>query len=64
MPSNFDEFGALADRDYSDVSPEAAENARLLEQAMASEGFNAYNAEWWHYTDSDSYDFCEELPQE
>lgn len=35
MPSNFDEFGALADRDYSDVSPETAENARLLEQAMA-----------------------------
>ena len=64
MPSDFDEFGALADRDYSDASPEAAENARLLETAMESEGFKAYSAEWWHYTDSDRYDFCEELPQD
>lgn len=63
MPSGFDEFSALGDRDYSDVNPEAAENARRLEAAMLSEGFTPYFAEWWHYTDSDSYDFCEELPQ-
>ena len=29
MPSGFDEFSALADRDYSDVSESAAENATL-----------------------------------
>ena len=30
MPSDFDEFAAIADRDYSDVSEAAAANARLL----------------------------------
>lgn len=56
MPSGFDDFTALADRDYSDVSPEAAENARLLEELMTAAGFRPYSAEWWHYTDNDAYD--------
>lgn len=56
MPSDFDDFTALADRDYSDVSPEAAENARLLEELMTAAGFRPYSAEWWHYTDNDAYD--------
>lgn len=55
MPSGFDDFSALADRDYSDVSGEAAENAQILEDAMSSHGFNGYSAEWWHYSDSTSY---------
>lgn len=61
MPTDFDNFTALADRDYSDVSAQAAENARLLEREMAAEGFTGYSAEWWHYTDSDSYDVCDSL---
>ena len=56
MPSDFDDFSSLADRDYSDVSPEAAENARLLEELMTAAGFRPYSAEWWHYTDNDAYD--------
>ena len=56
MPSGFDDFTALADRDYSDVRPEAAENARLLEELMTAAGFRPYSAEWWHYTDNDAYD--------
>ena len=56
MPSGFDEFSALADRDYSDVSHSASENARLLEAAMQAGGFVAYSAEWWHYRDSTVYD--------
>lgn len=55
MPSGFDEFSALADRDYSDVTDEAAANARLLEDAMTAHGFKPYDAEWWHYADEDSY---------
>ena len=55
MPSDFDDFSSLADRDYSDVSPEAAENARLLEELMTAAGFRPYSAEWWHYTDNDAY---------
>ena len=57
MPSGFDEFSPLADRDYSDVSPEAAEHARILERAMVVAGFVPYAGEWWHYADSDSYPY-------
>lgn len=55
MPSDFDDFSVLADRDYRDVSAEAAKNATLLESAMLSNGFSAYSGEWWHYSDTVSY---------
>ena len=55
MPSGFDDFSPLADRDYSDVSPEAAANARLLEDVMVECGFRPYSGEWWHFTDTDDY---------
>ena len=61
MPSDFDTFSALADRDYSDVSAEAQENVRILERAMQAEGFVGYSAEWWHYTDSTPYDVVTEI---
>lgn len=56
MPSGFDEFSALADRDYSDASAEAAANAEKLERLMDAAGFDGYYAEWWHYTDRDGYE--------
>ena len=55
MPTGFDDFSKLADRDYSDCPPEAAKNARLLEDVMTQCGFKPYNAEWWHYSDTDEY---------
>lgn len=55
MPTGFDDFTSQADRDYSDVPPEAAENARILEEAMTAEGFVPYRAEWWHFTDETNY---------
>ncbi len=55
MPSGFDNFSSLADRDYSDVSEEAAEHAALLERAMTVAGFYPYAAEWWHFQDSALY---------
>lgn len=55
MPSGFDEFSALGDRDYSDVSETAGEHARLLESVMDACGFEGYSGEWWHYTDRDAY---------
>lgn len=61
LPSGFDDFSALADRDYSDVSEAAAANARLLEDAMTRAGFAGYSAEWWHYTDTDAYEVVEAL---
>ena len=55
MPTGFDDFSALADRDYSDCTQEARANALLLEQVMISHGFRPYSGEWWHYTDEMSY---------
>jgi D-alanyl-D-alanine dipeptidase len=55
MPSNFDEFGLTADRNYTDVSKEAATNAKLLEYTMKKYGFVPYKNEWWHFDDSTKY---------
>ena len=55
MPTDFDDFTALADRDYSDCPEEAEKNARLLEQVMEKHGFQPYSAEWWHFSDTDEY---------
>ncbi len=60
MPSAFDEFGAAADRDYSDVSAEAAQNAKLLEDTMVKYGFKPYVNEWWHFTDTTEYAVAEQ----
>lgn len=55
LPSGYDDFTALADRDYADVSAEARANAELLEGIMTDCGFKGYSKEWWHFTDVDSY---------
>lgn len=56
MPSAFDEFAAIADRDYSDVSEAAANNSRLLEEVMYRNGFTGYQGEWWDYSDTNRYE--------
>ena len=55
MPTGFDDFTTLADRDYSDCPETAAANARLLEKTMERHGFSGYAGEWWHFSDTDSY---------
>lgn len=55
MPTGFDDFSLMADRDYSDCAAEAAENARLLERIMKECGFKPYSGEWWHFSDENSY---------
>lgn len=55
MPTAFDDFSKLADRDYSDCSQEAAANAMMLEQIMVKHGFQPYHGEWWHFSDTVSY---------
>ena len=55
MPTGFDDFSKLADRDYSDCSKEATDNALFLEQLMIKHGFKPYSGEWWHFTDTQSY---------
>lgn len=56
MPTGFDDFSAYADRDYRDNSEIAADHARLLEEVMKICGFRPYSAEWWHFSDTDSYE--------
>lgn len=56
MPTGFDDFSAMADRDYSDCAPSAAENAQLLESVMEKHGFSGYWGEWWHFNDTQKYD--------
>ena len=55
MPSDYDVFSKLGDRDYADCSPEAKENAELLEKIMKQYGFSGYKEEWWHFSDTDTY---------
>lgn len=59
MPTDFDDFSAKADRDYSDCTEEETANAKILEAAMVSAGFTPYSAEWWHFTDPVSYNVDE-----
>ena len=56
MPTDFDDFTAKANRDYSDVSQEQADHATLLETIMTNCGFKGYSNEWWHYEDVDLYE--------
>ena len=57
MPSDFDEFNARADEDFSDVSKEAAQRARILRRIMFSAGFSGVPDEWWHYDLRDWADY-------
>ena len=62
MPTDFDDFSSLGDRNYWDASLEAREHALVLENAMKVRGFTPYEGEWWHFTDERSYSF-EDLKQ-
>lgn len=55
MPTGFDDFSQKADRDYSDCTAVAANNAQLLEILMEKHGFSGYFGEWWHFSDTTSY---------
>lgn len=51
MPTDFDGFSKLADKDYSDVDKEKVKNAKLLESVMVEYGFKSIYTEWWHFDD-------------
>ena len=57
MPSDFDEFNARADEDFSDVSQEVAKRARILRNLMFNAGFSGVPDEWWHYDLRDWRDY-------
>lgn len=56
MPSQYDDFTSRADRDYSDCTEIAAQNAALLQSVMEKYGFVPYENEWWHFTDRSEYE--------
>jgi len=56
MPTEFDDFSGMADRNYSDCDPAAAENAILLQNLMEKYGFSGYYGEWWHFNDTTRYE--------
>ena len=55
MPTGFDDFSVKANRDYSDCTAEETNNAQLLEILMEKHGFTGYFGEWWHFSDTVSY---------
>ncbi|MBR7122692.1 MAG: D-alanyl-D-alanine carboxypeptidase family protein [Oscillospiraceae bacterium] len=55
MPSGFDDLSSKADRDYSDCTAEAAENAKLLQSLMEQNGFTGNADKWWQFTDTMEY---------
>ncbi len=56
VPTDFDDFSPKADRDYSDCTQVQRENAQRLQTAMENGGFTGYFMEWWHFTDTDTYE--------
>lgn len=61
MPTDFDAFGLKADREYSDCTDKAADNARMFEKIMLECGFTPYEKEWWHYSDTKSYEVSKDF---
>ena len=55
MPTGFDDFSALADRDYSDCNETATANAMLLQETMEAHGMSGYFGEWWHFNNDNRY---------
>lgn len=64
MPTGFDDFSPLADRDYSDAPEPARSHALILERAMEAAGFSGYFAEWWHYSDGTEWPYEDLLEAE
>ena len=57
MPTEFDDFTAKADRNYSDIEDEeAVKNVMILQEAMGNNGFTGYQGEWWDYSDTVEYE--------
>lgn len=53
MPTEFDEFSPRAAHGYGGLDPARIENRRILKEAMAAQGFYAFDREWWHYSHGD-----------
>ncbi len=61
MPTDFDDFSYLADRNYDDCPEMNGQNALILQEVIERHGFTGYFSEWWHFTDCDSYEVEQEF---
>jgi D-alanyl-D-alanine dipeptidase len=57
MPTPFDEFSERASHNYQHLPEEVKRNRDILKNIMTKNGFNKYDAEWWHYNHIESLDF-------
>ncbi len=58
MPSTFDDFSGLADRDYNDVTAIKGADARILQIIMEQAGFESIHSEWWHFNEPNYRDYA------
>lgn len=49
MGGPFDFFGPVSHFDWAGLTPEQAQNRRLLRQLMEKNGFAPLESEWWHF---------------
>ncbi len=62
MPTEFDHFGKESFRSYYEfLDKETYNNIKLLETTMIACGFEPFETEWWHYTDTEDYDYIREF---
>lgn len=50
MGGPFDFFGELSGFAYAGLTPEQAQNRAMLRDTMATQGFEPYEREWWHFS--------------
>ncbi len=57
MPSGYDDFSERAHYAFTNLPPEIVADRELLRSVMTSNGFLAFETEWWHFDDSDWTNF-------
>lgn len=61
MPTEFDSFSEKCHLSYFDkLDKNMYNNVTLLHSVMKKNGFNSFETEWWHFTDSDDYEYIED----
>jgi D-alanyl-D-alanine dipeptidase len=50
MGTGFDNFTDSAHHSFTNLSPEALNNRKLLKETMMKYGFQLIETEWWHYS--------------
>ncbi len=57
MPTPFDDFTEKAGHNYMNLPDSVIANRKALKDIMVKFGFEVYDAEWWHYTHTNSRNY-------